>query len=616
MKKKKFLWIAGFLLSTISTFSQNADILWHNGIANGRDYQAASFLVDNSAIAGSTRGLVVVAKNWDTTALANRRFLTVDQFDVSGNFLFPGKANAHANVPTTAISATKIIKTPATVVKRYYALGHINGSPNIISGGTALSTNAILVLDDGFNIISQFKLHYNTLTAAKRVHILRFFDMILLADGNLLLCGYMSVSTTATKQLLLCKVSPAGAVLWSGVYPPAPNCNIIAYSAAQATSGRILVTGTIDSCGTTFKHLWVAKFDNATGAFINGIRYINTTREMVGYKIVRLQSGPVVGADRFMITGAIDVSTLAGGATDRQILLLDINEAALNANTMNWVGGFRTELGNDLIFRQNAANQYSLFLTGYTNSFSGAVPVDEPYFLRVRYSTLVNSVPSVSEFSTFPNSAYPGRYGLEIKKASGTKFAILANTLRATGAGQTRFYSSMLIRDTTDITSNCIKIQQPQIVRVGPVTRPLTFTKFDTLLAYTDTWANYEIVRRDSICGVFKVDPPSAVPTGNVDQVPRRITIDPQAEISAALPGLTIYPNPAKDKLVITWNNLLQPGRNVNLEVLSPQMKRVQMKQVTQGNTTQLSISQLPAGVYFLRIRTGEQSGLLRFVKQ
>jgi hypothetical protein len=616
MKKKKFLWSAGFLLFTITGFSQNADILWHNSIANGRDYQAASFLVDNSAIAGSTRGLVVVAKNWDTTTLANRRFLTVDQFDVTGNFLFPGKANAHANVPTTAISATKIIKTPATVVKRYYALGYVENSPNLVAGGVAVSTNAILVLDDGFNIINQFKLHYNTITAAKRFHFLRFYDMILLADGNLLLCGYMAQSSTATKQLLLCKVSPAGAVLWSGIYPPASNCNIIAYSAAQATSGRILVTGIIDSCGSTFKHLWVAKFDNVTGAFINGIRYTNTTREMVGYKIVRLESGPVVGADRFMITGAIDVSTLVGGATDRQILLLDINEGALTANTMNWVGGSRTELGNDLIFRQNAANQYSLFITGYTNSFSGLVPVDEPYFLRVRYSTIANSIPSVSEFSTYPNSTYPGRYGLEIKKASGTKFAILTNTLRPTGAGQTRFYSSMLIRDTIDVTGNCIKIQQPQIVRIGPVTRPLTFTKFDTLRAYTDTWANYEIVRRDSICGVFKVDPPSAVPTGNVDQVPRRITIDPQAEISAALPGLSIYPNPAKDNLVVSWNNRLQPGNHVSLEVFNPQMKQVQTKQVTEGNTTQLSISQLPAGVYFLRIRSGEQSGLLRFVKQ
>lgn len=613
MKNKFFL--AVFLLFTAVCTAQNADILWHNAIGNGRDYQAGSFVIDNSNIAGNNRGIVVVAKNWDS--LAARR-LTVDQFDVNGNWILPGKTNIHAGVPTSAISPVKILKGSPTAPKRYYALGYINNSPNTFPP-LAQSTNTILVLDDAFAVISQFRLHYNTITAAKALHFLRFFDMILLADGNLLLCGYAAVSSTATKQLLLCKVSTAGAVIWSGIYPSAPNCSVTAFSAAQAASGRILVTGVIDSCGSLFKHLWVGRFDNATGAFQAGIRYTNTVREMVGYKIVRLQTGAALGSDRFMITGAIDVAA-QGVAINRQILLLDINEATLAANTMHWVGGARTELGNDLIFRQNAANQYSLFVTGYTNSFNGLAQ-DEAYFLRVRYSTLAGSVASLSEFSTFPNTnstpAYTGRYGLEIKKAAGTKFAILANTLRPTGAGQTRFYSSMLIRDTADLTGNCIKIQQPQLVRIIPVTRPLTFTKFDTLRNYTAAWTNYEAVRKDSICGVFKVDPATATTsTSNVDQVLRTININPQAEITAALPGLNIYPNPAKDKLFINWNNALSSGKKVQVEVFNPQMKRVQVTRADNGNNIQLSVNNLAAGVYFLRISSGEQKGIFRFVKQ
>ncbi|MBL7728806.1 MAG: hypothetical protein JNM68_14010, partial [Dinghuibacter sp.] len=505
-------------------------------------YQAGSFLIDSST-AFPNRGIVVVSKNWDSLAV---RRLTVDQFDVTGNFITPGKTNVHAGVPANAISAVKIIKTPAGTPKRYFALGYIANSPNTFPP-LAQSTNAVLVLDDGFNVINQIRLHYNTLTAAKALHTLRFHDMILLADGNLFLCGYAQQSSTAIRQLLLCKVSPAGAVLWSGIYPAVPNCNVTAFSAAQSSTGRILVTGVRDSCGSpSKKYLWVGAFNNANGAFINSRYYTNTVREMAGYKIVRLQNG-AAGTDRFLIAGSIDVQNTAG-ATDRQILCLDITENTLAPNAMFWVGGTRTELANDLIFRQNAAGRYSLFFTGYTNSFSGAVAIDEPYFLRVRYSTLAGSIPSMSEFSTYPNSAYTGRYGLEIKKAAGTKFAILTNTLRPTGGGQIRWYTNMLLRDTVDVSGNCIKTQQPELVRITPIHTTQTFTKVDTLRRYPDAWTNYEPVRRDSICGVFKVDPVTAtITTSNVDQVLRTVNSGAQAEITAALPGLSIYPNPSKD---------------------------------------------------------------------
>lgn len=621
MKKRLQLLIACALIITTSGYGQNADILWSTnlGVGNGREYQAASFVVDSANTSATPRGLVVVSKFWDSLPVGTRRMLTVDQFNTTGNWL-SGRGNQQVNVPAPAISARKIVKALTTAgAKRYYALGYVTNSPKPTGGFLTQSTNTILALDGNFNVLSMFKIHYNTINAARALHYLEFYDLIVMADGNLFLCGYAATSSTAVKRLLLCKVTPAGAVLWSGVYSASQNCHAVAYSAAQATSGHLVITGTIDSCSPLMspagnKKLLVARFNGNTGAQMGGLRYINTTKEMAGYKIVRLQNGAVGGSDRFMITGFIDVNA-QGVNPNRQILLFDMNENLL-PNTMFWVGGTRTELGNDLVFRQNAANYYSLFVTGYTNSYH-LTGQDETYFLRVRYSTLAASNPSVSEFSTYPNTTYLGRYGLEIKKAAGTKFAILTNTLTPTGGGQNRWYTSMLIRDTTDLSGNCIRTQQPTITKVSPVYQGLDFVKYDTLLAYSDNWITYTSVKRDSICGIFVVDPKTATTSAtNTDQVLKITTTGGADELAAALPGLNIYPNPAKDKLLINWNNTLSAGKNVQVEVFNPQMKRVQVTRADNGNNIQLSVNSLSAGVYFLRISSGEQKGVFRFVKQ
>ena len=359
----------------------------------------------------------------------------------------------------------------------------------------------------------------------------------------------------------------------------------------------------------------MAKFNGTNGAFMNAVRYNNGTKDIIGNKIVRLQVGAAAGNDRFMITGLIDVNAM-GVAANRQILFLDVNEPALTPNSMHWLGGARGEAGNDLIFRKHNATSYSLYVTGPTNSYNAAAR-DQAYFLRTRYTTATSNM-ALSEFSTFPgNTSYLGRYGLEIKKAAGAKFAILTNTLMPTGGGQNRLYTNMLIRDTADISNNCIALQVPTLAKINPLYQVVNFTKLDTLRSYADTWILPDTVKRDSICGVFLVDPKTATGVaGNTDQIVRTYNTGTIDELGVALPGLNVYPNPAREKLVVSWNSQAEPGKVVNVQVFNPQMKLVQVKEIRSGNTIQLPISHLSAGIYFLRIQTAEKTGILRFVKQ
>jgi hypothetical protein len=620
---KHFACVIALALSVCTAYAQNADILWtpQPGTGNDLEYQAGSFLIDSTqALPANNRGIVVVSKYYDRPG--NRVYLTNDQFDITGNFLFPSRNNNQPGVAVNAISPTKIVQSFVNGQRRYFTLGYTDNSPNVYPVNIPVqSTNTLHCLNTSMGTVWAVKLHFAALNPApgNAVEFLRFRDMIVLADGNLLLCGYYSRNSTSIRQMLVCKVnSTNGTVIWSGIYPIAAgfaNCNVDTWSAAEALNGQILITGTVDSCalgGTSVagtKKLLVVNL-LATGAFNVASWYTNTVREMAGYKIVRLPGAAGV-ASRFLIMGFTESGTYT--APNREILLADVNQNT-GPNAMFWVGGGRTELANDFVFREMALNNYFLYVTGYTNSFGGGP--DEPYFLKLKYTTAVPTLTLV-EMNTYPNSNYVARYGVEIKKASQSKYAILTNTLIRVSTTQNRFYSSMLIRDSLDVTDSCIRRPVPDIRQVTPARRDIRFTEVNDLRAYPDSWLQYEVVRKFDVCGSFKVDPKTAgVTATNVDQVLRTGQGQQAQELNVVFKGMQMYPNPARNQLTINWNGSLAADATAIIEIFSPDMKRVQMTRVTNTGITQLPLETLASGLYFIRITNGDKTGVSKFMKE
>ncbi len=86
-----------------------------------------------------------------------------------------------------------------------------------------------------------------------------------------------------------------------------------------------------------------------------------------------------------------------------------------------------------------------------------------------------------------------------------------------------------------------------------------------------------------------------------------------RAENSGKAPSL--YPNPASDRVMVDWGSLAgQAGR---WELLSPDMKALRNGQSAFTSSVQgISIGDLPAGVYYLKLMSGKEVKMLRFIKQ
>jgi hypothetical protein len=86
-----------------------------------------------------------------------------------------------------------------------------------------------------------------------------------------------------------------------------------------------------------------------------------------------------------------------------------------------------------------------------------------------------------------------------------------------------------------------------------------------------------------------------------------------RSETSGEAPSL--YPNPASSKVMLDWGEMAgQPGR---WDLLTPDMKALKSGQSAFTSAVQgISIGELPAGVYYLKLSSGKQVKVLRFVKQ
>lgn len=88
-------------------------------------------------------------------------------------------------------------------------------------------------------------------------------------------------------------------------------------------------------------------------------------------------------------------------------------------------------------------------------------------------------------------------------------------------------------------------------------------------------------------------------------------------EQQALLPDLTVFPNPASERLQVQWETQARTAFRVEVYDLNGRLLLQQPQQAMPGvQSTVVDLTSLPQGIYQLRITDGQRQNLERFVKQ
>ncbi len=97
----------------------------------------------------------------------------------------------------------------------------------------------------------------------------------------------------------------------------------------------------------------------------------------------------------------------------------------------------------------------------------------------------------------------------------------------------------------------------------------------------------------------------------------RTATVTTNADEVEAIRNFKLYPNPAKEELTLEFNAPTSGNYQVQIFSLEGKLMQTNRESVTSGsNRTPLNISNLPSGMYLLRIQTDGQTKSAKFIKQ
>jgi hypothetical protein len=575
-------------------YAQNAQQFYFNRVAFEYDYQAASFVVDTPADAGSSRAFLLWSKNF-TNDLGTRS-LSLDEFDQAGNFI-SSHYNRNSGASTVNLRPKKIIKAQRT--KGYYLLGYVYSSTNLINGWPVFSTPLVIRLDEHLNPVWVNRIHYATITAASAQSLIEYNDIIEAGNGDVILAGRFSTFSDGQRCVLLTRLNQAGSLLWSLQYD-LDDCHSQALSVAEASSGNIIITGETEGCTSgSFagpKRLLHAAF-NSTGTPLMVRKYQNGLA-LSGNKIVRHTNTP--NNDSFFVAGYIDIRD-AAGQPNRQILLMDIREGG-NIVSAHQIGDSGTEVANDILFKALGSNRYSLYLTGQTDSYQ----TSSAFYLQLKYSN--SSTLSLDEFSTFaqPNTSYD-RKGLEIKQAGNNRFAILGTAQYFVPSTLPRTFTDVFIRDLSDTSGACIALHQPVtgIAQMGP--SAVNCSPFRWPFAvYPGMFERYDsTITGQTDCGTFFIDP---YPIADTMAQPQAITKSQETAVKAL-----VYPNPVSNELYIDYGAAVE-GR-VMARIYATDKRLVGEYVLPGGRRNSISLGGLSSGLYFLQLQHKNGTQVLKIVK-
>lgn len=602
MKAKLYLFLSAILMAAQAVPAQNAQQLYFNQLSVDYDYQAASFVVDTPPPSSPLkRAFLLWSKNYKTNP--GTRGLSLDQFDPGGNFLSE-QINLQPGSPTEYLLPKKIIK--AKLVKGYYLLGYVIKSSKLINGIPVYSTPVVIRLDDNLNLLWIYRIHFATLTTANSQALIEYNDIIEASNGDLVLAGRFSDTPTGQNRVLMTRLNNAGGLLWTYQYF-LNTCNSEAFSLTEATNRNIALTGYIEECPSTSpsgpRRLLYATF-TAAGIPVLIEKLSAGNQALSGARIVKHTN--IFNGDEFFITGYIDI-LMATGATNKQILLVDIKESG-NPITVNHIGDGGPEAASDLVFTNLGGNNYYLYLTGYTGSYYTNVKT-EVFFLFLKYSA---NVMSLNEFSTFPSlsSTYTARRGLEIRSAGKERFAILANS-DFTVTPQQRTFTHVHIRDLNDGSGNCIKLHNPPVTRyqLSIATVGVNFPRL-IFNVYRDEFIPFDKVFPRLECGTFFIDPYAARLS---PVLPALAKLEGPAAKKPA--SLRVYPNPVRDQLYVDYGTPVSSGI-ITASIYTPDMRLVRELRLSGGNRNSISLSGLHNGLYFVQIRHNGITKIFQVIKE
>jgi hypothetical protein len=367
--KRANLLITCLVLSVLTAKAQNADNLYFNSQLSGYDYQAASFVIDTALPAYPFRRAMLLWSANSGPNAATERSLSLDE-TLDNGMPVTQHINSQVNAVFRNLQPKKIIRSRFS--KHYYLLAYVINSSHLINNIAVASSAFVLKLDDNLNLVWSSKIHFNPVTANNAGALIEYNDIIETANANVVIVGRFARTQTDRQALQLARLNQAtGGIIWAFHYYLF-SCHANGLSVAEASNGELAVTGYAEQCSpplfTGRRQLLYARTTGA-GAPIQFRKFLNTGA-FSGDKITRFIS--VAGADRFFITGYVDIQSPVAATFNRQNLVLDISQNG-NLNRAAHFGEFpRSEEVNDHIFSRlpTIPATFELYLTGYTSSYN------------------------------------------------------------------------------------------------------------------------------------------------------------------------------------------------------------------------------------------------------
>jgi hypothetical protein len=625
--KRANLLIICFVCLSFTSKAQNADNLYFNSQLSGYDYQAASFVIDTALPAYAfRRAMLLWSANTGPNA-ATERSLTLDE-TLDNGVTVTQHLNQQANAFFRNLQPKKIIRSRFT--KHYYLLAYVVNSSHLINNIAVTSSAFVLKLDDNLNLVWSSKIHFNPVTAANAGALIEYNDIIETANANVVIVGRFARTQTDRQGLQLARLNQAtGGIIWAFHYF-LWSCHANGLSVAEASNGELAVTGYAEQCTlplfTGNRQLLYARTSGA-GAPIQFRKFLNT-RAFSGDKITRFIS--VAGADRFFITGFVDIQSAVGGAINRQNLVVDISQNGNLNRAAHFGESPRSEEVNDHIFSRllTVPATFELYLTGYTTSYL-TTAASEAYFSVLRYNpanfTFVITRYDVIRNVYPPNITFLSRRGIEVKNAGPRRFAILTNSqFQTLNPVYTHAYTTVFVRDLAQLASDtvCYRPKTPPLVNFNP-------NRLDTVAVwqapnytrYNEIWTTTPRIPFQLVCGQnWKIFPGQAINAmvNPPDEIaPDDQTAARQTFISAAKTSGMVFPNPAESEVTIKLNKeFAQASKPISISLLSPEMKRLRTQNISYKTYHIVSLRGLLPGMYIIEVLQGDYKKIYRFVKE
>ncbi len=625
--KKVSIFLVCMLCAVFTSKAQNADNLYFNSLLSGYDYQAASFVIDTALPAYPfRRAMLLWSANTGPNA-ATERSLTLDE-TLDNGATVTQHINQQANAFFRNLQPKKIIRSRFT--KHYYLLAYVVNSSHLINNIAVTSSAFVIKLDDNLNLVWSSKIHFNPVTAANAGALIEYNDIIETANANIVIVGRFARTQTDRQALQITRLNQVnGALFWSFHYY-LWTCHANGLSVAEASNGELAVTGYAEQCTPPLfngnRQLLYARTTGA-GNPVQFRKFLNT-RAFSGDKITRFIS--VAGADRFFITGFVDIQSPVAGVINRQNLVVDISQNGNLNRAAHFGESPRSEEVNDHIFSRllTIPATFELYLTGYTTSYL-ANAASEAYFSVLRYNP-VNLTFVITRYDVIrniypPNTTFLSRRGIEVKNAGPRRFAILTNSqFQTLNPVYNHAYTTVFVRDLAQLPSDtiCYRPKTPPLVNLFPQWQDtVPVWQAPNYTRYNEIWTTTPRIPFQLVCGqTWKIFPGQAINAmvNPPDEIaPDATTAARQTFISAAKTDGLLFPNPAESEVTITLNKeFAQGSRPISISLLSAEMKRLRTENIRYKTYHTLSLSGLLPGMYIIEVLQGDNKKLYRFVKE